>query len=228
MAVSPQIQPGTSKDFLRPWTSIQKHENPVNGTVVAHVGTPVTWGLRIIDTVVVAPLCMTYNRTNLGANRLSTNCHFSSKMSDDGVWEKLRENLKSESRFSFPILRRTWCPLFSASAPVSTCSEGGGSSIVRQSYWSPISGSCSPPRKTPRVPFAHSKNFKIARLKIRRRLRFRAPGLLRTATAGSDVVQSGRPIFDDFFQHLWPYIGNNTANIVFQMVKRLWLIRIDQ
>ncbi|GFX88101.1 hypothetical protein TNCV_159161 [Trichonephila clavipes] len=52
--------------------------------------------------------------------------------------------------------------------------------------------------------------------------------LLRTATVGSDVVQSGRPIFDDFFQHLWPYIGNNTANIVFQMIKRLWLIRIDQ
>ncbi|GFS54887.1 adhesion G protein-coupled receptor B2 [Trichonephila clavipes] len=50
----------------------------------------------------------------------------------------------------------------------------------------------------------------------------------RTATAGSDGVQSGRPIFDDFFQHLWPYIGNNTANVVFQMVKRLWLIRIDQ
>ncbi|GFV19011.1 retrovirus-related Pol polyprotein from transposon 412 [Trichonephila clavipes] len=50
----------------------------------------------------------------------------------------------------------------------------------------------------------------------------------RTATAGSDVVPSGRPIFDDFFQHLWPYIGNNTANVVFQMVKRLWLIRIDQ
>ncbi|GFS88536.1 uncharacterized protein TNCV_1461651 [Trichonephila clavipes] len=50
----------------------------------------------------------------------------------------------------------------------------------------------------------------------------------RTATAGSDVVQSGRSIFDDFFQHLWPYIGNNTANVVFQMVKRLWLIRIDQ
>ncbi|GFU19126.1 hypothetical protein TNCV_4397241 [Trichonephila clavipes] len=46
--------------------------------------------------------------------------------------------------------------------------------------------------------------------------------------AGSDVVQSGRPIFDDFFQHLWPYIGNNTANVVFQMVKRLWLILIDQ
>ncbi|GFV53670.1 hypothetical protein TNCV_2091731 [Trichonephila clavipes] len=35
---------------------------------------------------------------------------------------------------------------------------------------------------------------------------------IRTATAGSDVVQSGRPIFDDFFQHLWPYIGSNTAN----------------
>ncbi|GFX62268.1 hypothetical protein TNCV_3306411 [Trichonephila clavipes] len=50
----------------------------------------------------------------------------------------------------------------------------------------------------------------------------------RTATIGSDVVQSGRPIFDDFFQHLWPYIGNNTANVVFQMVKRLWLIRINQ
>ncbi|GFW90936.1 hypothetical protein TNCV_1758101 [Trichonephila clavipes] len=49
-----------------------------------------------------------------------------------------------------------------------------------------------------------------------------------TATAGSDVVQSGRTIFDDFFQHLWPYVGNNTANVVFQMVKRLWLIRIDQ
>ncbi|GFU05003.1 hypothetical protein TNCV_1290951 [Trichonephila clavipes] len=49
-----------------------------------------------------------------------------------------------------------------------------------------------------------------------------------TAMAGSDVVQSGRPILDDFFQHLWPYIGNNTANVVFQMVKRLWLIRIDQ
>ncbi|GFT12660.1 hypothetical protein TNCV_5094341 [Trichonephila clavipes] len=53
-------------------------------------------------------------------------------------------------------------------------------------------------------------------------------GISLSATAGSDVVQSGRPIFDDFFQHLWPYIGNNTANVVFQMVKRLWLIRIDQ
>ncbi|GFV41066.1 hypothetical protein TNCV_2666571 [Trichonephila clavipes] len=53
-------------------------------------------------------------------------------------------------------------------------------------------------------------------------------GKIKTATAGSDVVQSGRPIFDDFFQHLWPYIGNNTANVVFQMVKYLWLIRMDQ
>ncbi|GFV90876.1 hypothetical protein TNCV_2324451 [Trichonephila clavipes] len=51
---------------------------------------------------------------------------------------------------------------------------------------------------------------------------------MKTATAGSDVVQSGRPIFDDFFQHLWPYIGNNKANVVFQMVKHMWLIRIDQ
>ncbi|GFT01812.1 hypothetical protein TNCV_4206041 [Trichonephila clavipes] len=53
-------------------------------------------------------------------------------------------------------------------------------------------------------------------------------GVQWTATAGSDVVQSGRPIFDNFFQHLRPYIGNNTANVVFQMVERLWLIRIDQ
>ncbi|GFX03801.1 hypothetical protein TNCV_2113731 [Trichonephila clavipes] len=49
-----------------------------------------------------------------------------------------------------------------------------------------------------------------------------------TTTAGSDLVESGRPIFDDFFQHLLPYIGNNTENVVFQMVQRLWLIRIDQ
>ncbi|GFW05354.1 histone-lysine N-methyltransferase SETMAR [Trichonephila clavipes] len=40
----------------------------------------------------------------------------------------------------------------------------------------------------------------------------------RTATASSDVVQSGRPIFDDFFQHLWPYIGNNMANAVTKRV----------
>ncbi|GFS61199.1 hypothetical protein TNCV_3104621 [Trichonephila clavipes] len=52
--------------------------------------------------------------------------------------------------------------------------------------------------------------------------------VVETATAGSDVVQSGRQFSMDFFRHLWPYIGNNTANVVFQMVKRLWLIRIDQ
>ncbi|GFX93882.1 hypothetical protein TNCV_3412451 [Trichonephila clavipes] len=56
----------------------------------------------------------------------------------------------------------------------------------------------------------------------------RSPVAEWTAMAGLDVVQSGRPIFDDFFQHLWSYIGNNTVNVVFQMVKRLWLIRIDQ
>ncbi|GFV26666.1 fibronectin type-III domain-containing protein [Trichonephila clavipes] len=49
----------------------------------------------------------------------------------------------------------------------------------------------------------------------------------RTATAGSDVVQSGRPIFDDFFQHLWPYIGNNTANVVLQMVEQPAEISVD-
>ncbi|GFU48413.1 hypothetical protein TNCV_3343001 [Trichonephila clavipes] len=44
-----------------------------------------------------------------------------------------------------------------------------------------------------------------------------------------DIVQSGRPIFDDFFQHLWPYIGNSRLNVVFKWSKlRLWLIRIDQ
>ncbi|GFV24675.1 adhesion G protein-coupled receptor B2 [Trichonephila clavipes] len=59
-------------------------------------------------------------------------------------------------------------------------------------------------------------------------LHFKSDFWHRTATAGSDGVQSGRPIFDDFFQHLWLYIGSNTANVVFQMVKRLWLIRIDQ
>ncbi|GFV24502.1 hypothetical protein TNCV_813861 [Trichonephila clavipes] len=62
----------------------------------------------------------------------------------------------------------------------------------------------------------------------RERYRHGSTTVKKTATAGSDVVQSGRPRFDDFFQHLWPYIGNNTANVIFQMVKRLWLIRIDQ
>ncbi|GFY00360.1 uncharacterized protein TNCV_1663991 [Trichonephila clavipes] len=37
-------------------------------------------------------------------------------------------------------------------------------------------------------------------------LAFSRPPVEWTATADSDVVQSGRPIFDDFFQHLWPYI----------------------
>ncbi|GFV27920.1 ATP-dependent DNA helicase [Trichonephila clavipes] len=45
-----------------------------------------------------------------------------------------------------------------------------------------------------------------------------------TVMAGSDVVQSGRPIFDDFFQHLRPYIGKNTVNGVFQMIKQSELI----
>ncbi|GFX31640.1 hypothetical protein TNCV_4081641 [Trichonephila clavipes] len=67
------------------------------------------------------------------------------------------------------------------------------------------------------VPVFHHSRFKMA-----------SPQEQTTATAGSDVVQSGRPIFGDFSQHLWPYIGNNTANVVFQMVKRLWLIRKDQ
>ncbi|GFY15828.1 adhesion G protein-coupled receptor B2 [Trichonephila clavipes] len=71
------------------------------------------------------------------------------------------------------------------------------------------------------MDFFHSKDNLVA-------LHFKYDFWHRTAKAGSDVVQSGRPIFDDFFQHLWPYIGNNTANVVFQMVKRLWLIRIDQ
>ncbi|GFT41335.1 uncharacterized protein TNCV_628751 [Trichonephila clavipes] len=51
-------------------------------------------------------------------------------------------------------------------------------------------------------------------------VRFSVQLISRTATAGSDVVQSGCPIFDDFFQHMWPYIRDNTANVVFQMVKR--------
>ncbi|GFW63778.1 uncharacterized protein TNCV_3743861 [Trichonephila clavipes] len=65
-----------------------------------------------------------------------------------------------------------------------------------------------------RSSISHKKSFQSINFKKK------------TATAGWDVVQSGRPIFDDFFQHLWPYIGNNTANVVFQTVKRLWLIRM--
>ncbi|GFV37383.1 adhesion G protein-coupled receptor B2 [Trichonephila clavipes] len=74
--------------------------------------------------------------------------------------------------------------------------------------------------QVPPSPLDHGSKLRVA-------LHFKYDFWHMTATAGSDVVQSGRPIFDDFFQHLWPYIGNNTANVVFQMVKRLWLIRID-
>ncbi|GFT59387.1 hypothetical protein TNCV_3180171 [Trichonephila clavipes] len=50
-----------------------------------------------------------------------------------------------------------------------------------------------------------------------------------TATAGSDVVQSGRQFsmtFPTFCGRISAIKG--CTNIVFQMVKRLWLIRIDQ
>ncbi|GFV90475.1 hypothetical protein TNCV_50501 [Trichonephila clavipes] len=80
------------------------------------------------------------------------------------------------------------------------------------------------PRKTHNVErLTHNKSIKVLSPLVDVEGNFG-----KTATAGLDVVQSGRPIFDDFFQHLWPYIGNNTANVAFQMVKRLWLIRIDQ
>ncbi|GFU97622.1 hypothetical protein TNCV_4455081 [Trichonephila clavipes] len=84
-------------------------------------------------------------------------------------------------------------------------------------YW----GSCSSQVRRGRNLLGVQRGWNVVNPRI---------GLRRTqtATAGSDVVQSGRPIFDDFFQHLRPYIGNNTANVIFQMVKRLWLIRIDQ
>ncbi|GFV50281.1 adhesion G protein-coupled receptor B2 [Trichonephila clavipes] len=80
----------------------------------------------------------------------------------------------------------------------------------------------SPTSRPPKTRKHHSKGNNLVAL------HFKYDFWHRTATAGSDVVQSGRPIFDDFFQHLWPYIGNNTANVVFQMVKRLWLICIGQ
>ncbi|GFW88568.1 hypothetical protein TNCV_828371 [Trichonephila clavipes] len=81
-----------------------------------------------------------------------------------------------------------------------------------------MSGFEVPTRMSPFIERSSRKVLAASLIKSRKR----------TATAGSDVVQSGRPIFDDFFQHLWPCIGNNTVNVVFQMVKRLWLIRIDQ
>ncbi|GFX73446.1 dscam17 [Trichonephila clavipes] len=49
-----------------------------------------------------------------------------------------------------------------------------------------------------------------------------------TDTAGSDVVKSGRPIFDDFSNICGRISAITLANVVFQMVKRLWLIRIDK
>ncbi|GFS59442.1 hypothetical protein TNCV_3725691 [Trichonephila clavipes] len=82
-----------------------------------------------------------------------------------------------------------------------------------------------PPRKT---KIADSMPVRIDKFSRCENRRHACHVIMWTATAGSDVVQSGRPNFDDFFQHLRPYFGNNTANVVFQMVKRLWLIRIDQ
>ncbi|GFV62744.1 hypothetical protein TNCV_3101171 [Trichonephila clavipes] len=49
-----------------------------------------------------------------------------------------------------------------------------------------------------------------------------------TVTAGSDVVQSGRPIFDDFFQHLWPYISNNTCLVTSSIPVPLKTRRVGQ
>lgn len=49
-----------------------------------------------------------------------------------------------------------------------------------------------------------------------------------TIMAGSDKVQSGGPLEDEIIQHLWPYIGNNMAYVVFQMVKLSKLMSIDQ
>ncbi|GFV24964.1 hypothetical protein TNCV_884301 [Trichonephila clavipes] len=76
--------------------------------------------------------------------------------------------------------------------------------------------------------FWSGNKSKIKKTEERNKKKKKTEKRIRTATAGSDLDQSGRPIFDDFFQHLWPYIGNNMANVVFQIVKRLWLIRLDQ
>ncbi|GFU34814.1 adhesion G protein-coupled receptor B2 [Trichonephila clavipes] len=81
--------------------------------------------------------------------------------------------------------------------------------------------SCNDEFREPRSDTVDQKDNLVA-------LHFKYDFWQRTATADSDVVQSGSPIFDDFFQPLWPSIGNNTTNVVFQMVKRLWLIHIDQ
>lgn len=41
------------------------------------------------------------------------------------------------------------------------------------------------------------------------------------ATVGSNEMQSGSLNFEHFIKQPWPYIGNNTANIYFQVVQRL-------
>ncbi|GFV51322.1 hypothetical protein TNCV_3615201 [Trichonephila clavipes] len=49
-----------------------------------------------------------------------------------------------------------------------------------------------------------------------------------TATAGSNVVQSGRPIFDDFSNICGRLSAITRRMLSSKRVKRLWLIRIDQ
>ncbi|GFX39535.1 putative RNA-directed DNA polymerase from transposon X-element [Trichonephila clavipes] len=118
-------------------------------------------------------------------------------------------------------------PLTSPSEPSPSLGEGLPLSLENKvilykqilrpviTYGSPVWGAAAA---------THMKKIQVIQNKILR-VMMNAPW---TATAGLDVVQYGRPIFDDFFQHLWPYIGNSTANVVFQMVECLWLIRIDQ
>ncbi|GFX94207.1 hypothetical protein TNCV_4292521 [Trichonephila clavipes] len=97
--------------------------------------------------------------------------------------------------------------------------------LEESSYkWHLVIHDSSYPSTSPFRPTSHM----MRHFRLWRDPNFKSTSILRTATAGTDVVQSGRLIFDDFFQHFWPYIGNNTANVAFQMVKRLWLIRIDE
>ncbi|GFX50670.1 hypothetical protein TNCV_2722561 [Trichonephila clavipes] len=115
----------------------------------------------------------------------------------------------------------TEIPTFSRSSR-SNFSQGCGSPVVKVSdHGSHVMSSSPVPLNTHRVEQRYTLNLSRAETSSRW-CGVDCHGW------GSDVVQSGRPIFDDFFQHLWPSIGNNTANVVFQMVKRLWLIRIDQ
>ncbi|GFV79743.1 uncharacterized protein TNCV_1725681 [Trichonephila clavipes] len=65
-----------------------------------------------------------------------------------------------------------------------------------------------------RTPHASDRGLKLKKKALDRWITTNVVCLAKTATAGSDVVQSGRPIFDDLFQHLCPYISNNTANVV--------------